>query len=283
MPNQRLITFTTDFGVNDHFVGTMKGVVLQVNPTAQMVDICNGVNPFDILDGALTIAQAYKYYPANTVHMVIVDPGVGSARRPLLVTAGNYLFLAPDNGVLSLVYEREERLSVRHITAEHYFLQPMSQTFHGRDVFAAVAGWLSKGVEVSKFGEEITDFVRFAAPKPKPVNDKLLKGIVLKSDRFGNLITNFPAAEVPQLFQPDPPPFKIVIGKHEITKVKTSYAQGVPGELFVIVGSMGYLEISANRAAATKVIGVDKGTEVGIVWEAGIPAAEAVAAPATTA
>jgi len=282
LPAQRLITFTTDFGVNDHFVGTMKGVIYQINPAAQIVDICNGVNSFDILDGALTIAQAYKYYPADTLHMVIVDPGVGSARRPLLVTTGKHIFLAPDNGVLSLVYEREERLSVRHITAEHYFLQPLSNTFHGRDVFAAVAGWMSKGVEVSKFGDEITDFVRFGAPKPKPVNEKLLKGIVLKADRFGNLITNFTAQDVPQLFEPNPPPFKIVIGKHEITKLKNNYAQGVPGELFGIMGSMGYLEISANRAAATRVIGVDKGTEVGILFEASVPAAqETAAAPAT--
>jgi len=276
-----LITFTTDFGVNDHFVGTMKGVIYQINPAAQIVDICNGVNPFDILDGALTIAQAYKYYPADTLHMVIVDPGVGSARRPLLVTTGKHIFLAPDNGVLSLVYEREERLSVRHITAEHYFLQPLSNTFHGRDVFAAVAGWMSKGVEVTKFGDEITDFVRFGAPKPKPVNEKLLKGIVLKADRFGNLITNFTAHDVPQLFSDNPPPFKIVIGKHEISKIKNNYAQGVPGELFGIMGSMGYLEISANRAAATKVIGVDKGTEVGILFEvpvASVP--ETAAAPA---
>jgi S-adenosyl-L-methionine hydrolase (adenosine-forming) len=283
LANQRLITLTTDFGANDHSVGTMKGVILQINPTAQIIDICNGVNSFDLLDGALTIAQAYKHYPANTVHMVIVDPGVGSARRPLLVTTGNHFFLAPDNGVLSLVYEREERLSVRHITAEHYFLQPVSQTFHGRDVFSAIAGWMSKGVEVSKFGDEITDFVRFGAPKPKPVNDKLLKGIVLKSDRFGNLITNFTAHDLPQLFDPNPPPFKIVIGKHEITKVKTSYAQGVPGELFAIMGSMGYVEISANRAAATKVIGVDKGTEVGVLFETPMFAvAESVAAPAAT-
>ena len=281
MPAQRLITFTTDFGVNDHYVGTMKGVIYQINPAAQIVDICNGVNPFDILDGALTIAQAYKYYPADTLHMVIVDPGVGSARRPLLVTTAKHIFLAPDNGVLSLVYEREERLSVRHITAEHYFLQPLSNTFHGRDVFAAVAGWMSKGVEVAKFGDEITDFVRFGAPKPKPVNDKLLKGIVLKADRFGNLITNFTAHDVPQLFTENPPPFKIVIGKHEITKLKNNYAQGVPGELFGIMGSMGYLEISANRAAATKVIGVDKGTEVGILFEVPVAAApETVAAPA---
>jgi S-adenosylmethionine hydrolase len=272
LPAQRLITFTTDFGVNDHYVGTMKGVIYQINPAAQIVDICNGVNSFDILDGALTIAQAYRYYPADTVHMVIVDPGVGSARRPLLVTTTKHIFLAPDNGVLSLVYEREERLSVRHITAEHYFLQPLSSTFHGRDVFAAVAGWMSKGVEVAKFGDEITDFVRFGAPKPKPVNDKLLKGIVLKADRFGNLITNFTAHDVPQIFGENPPPFKIVIGKHEITKLKNNYAQGVPGELFGIMGSMGYLEISANRAAATKVIGVDKGTEVGILFETAVAA-----------
>jgi S-adenosyl-L-methionine hydrolase (adenosine-forming) len=281
LPTQRLITFTTDFGVNDHFVGTMKGVIYQINPAAQIVDICNGVNSFDILDGALTIAQAYKYYPADTLHMVIVDPGVGSARRPLLVTTAKHIFLAPDNGVLSLVYEREERLSVRHITAEHYFLQPVSNTFHGRDVFAAVAGWMSKGVEVAKFGDEITDFVRFGAPKPKPVNEKLLKGIVLKADRFGNLITNFTAHDVPQLFTENPPPFKIVIGKHEISKIKNNYAQGVPGELFGIMGSMGYLEISANRAAATRVIGVDKGTEVGILFEVPVAAVpETAAVPA---
>src|SRR5205807_9882048 len=147
---------------------------------------------------------------------------------------------------------------------------------------AAVAGWISKGFEVTKFGDEITDFVRFGAPKPKPVNDKLLKGIVLKADRFGNLITNFTAHDVPQLFSENPPPFKIVIGKHEITKLKNNYAQGVPGELFGIMGSMGYLEISANRAAATKVIGVDKGTEVGILFEASVRAAqETAAAPAT--
>ena len=140
MPN-RLVTLTTDFGLNDHFVGTMKGVIFNINPQAQIVDICNAVNSFDVLDGALTIAQAASYFPSDTLHVVIVDPGVGSQRRPILVTNETHTFLAPDNGVLSLVYERSERLSVRHVTAEHYFLQPISQTFHGRDVFAACAGW----------------------------------------------------------------------------------------------------------------------------------------------
>lgn len=270
-----MITFTTDFGTSDHFVGTMKGVINTINPDVKIVDICNSVQPYDILDGALTITQAYRYFPANTVHLVIVDPGVGTSRRPLLVTAEKHMFLAPDNGVLSLVYEHEERLSVRHITAEHYFLQPVSQTFHGRDVFAAIAGWLSKGVEASKFGEEITDFVRFAAPKPKPINEKLIKGIVLKVDHYGNLITNLSPKDVPQLFTPDPPPFKILVGKHEITKMKAAYAQGTPGEVFGILGSMGFLEIATNRGAANRAVAADKGSEVGILFEG----AQAAATP----
>src|SRR5262245_18513846 len=169
----------------------MKGVIANINPAVQMVDICNSVNSYDLLDGALTIAQAYHYFPANTIHLIVVDPEVGTARRPTVINTGKYLFVAPDNGVMSLIYEREERCIARHITAEHYFLQPVSNSFHGRDLFAAVAGYLSKGVEPHKFGDEVSDFVRFAAPKPKPASDKLIKGVVLKVDKFGNLITNF--------------------------------------------------------------------------------------------
>jgi len=264
LPN-RLVTLTTDFGLNDHFVGAMKGVILSINPQAQIVDICNAVNSFDVLDGALSIAQAASYFPSDTLHVVIVDPGVGSQRRPILVTNEKHVFLAPDNGVLSLVYERSERLSVRHVTAEHYFLQPVSQTFHGRDVFAACAGWLSKGVETSKFGDEITDYIRFAAPKPKPIDEKSFKGVVLKTDKFGNLITNITPKDIPQLFEEAPPAFKLVIGKAEVTKIKNAYAQAIPGELFGILGSMGYLEISANRAAASRVAGADRGSDVTVV------------------
>ena len=265
---QRIVTLTSDFGITDHFVGSMKGVISNINPAAQIVDICNSVHSYDLLDGALTIAQAYHYFPANTIHLVVVDPGVGTARRPILVNTGKYLFVAPDNGTMSLIYEREERCVVRHITAEHYFIQPVSNTFHGRDVFAAVAGYLSKGVEPHKFGDEITDFVRFAAPKPKPVSDKLLKGVVIKVDKFGNLITNFSPQDVPQLLKENPGPFKILVGKTEITKVKTAYAQGAPGEVFAILGSMGYLEIATNRGSAARSIGAEKGNEVGVVFGA---------------
>jgi S-adenosylmethionine hydrolase len=177
--------------------------------------------------------------------------------------------------VLSLIYAREERVNVRHITADHYFLQPLSNTFHARDIFAPVAAYLAKGVDPEKFGEPITDFVRFNAPKPKALDAHTLRGVVLKVDRFGNLITNFTPEDVPALFQPQPPAFKIVVGKREVTGMKTNYADGAPGEVFAILGSMGYLEIAANRAAAVQLVGSGKGTEVNIVLEGAAAAGNA--------
>ena len=144
--SRTIITLTTDFGLNDHFVGAMRGVLLGIVPDAQIVDISHAVQAFDILDGALAISHAYSNFPDGTIHMVVVDPGVGMARRPIILVGERHLFVAPDNGVLSLIYEREQRISVRHVTAEHYFLQPRSNTFHGRDIFAPVAGYLAKGV-----------------------------------------------------------------------------------------------------------------------------------------
>ena len=265
MARKPIITLTTDFGLNDHFVGTMKGVILAIEPEAEIIDICHSVQAFDVLDGALTISQSYSYFPSGTVHMVIVDPGVGTARRPIIVTSERHHFVAPDNGVLSLIYQREERLSVRHVTGEHYFLQPVSNTFHARDVFSPVAAYLAKGVDPLKFGEEVTDFVRFSAPKPKAVNESTLRGVVLKVDRFGNLITNITPQDAPMLFTENPAAFKIVVGKREITQIKEAYALGAPGEVFAILGSMGYLEIAANRGAAAQIVGVAKGTDVNIV------------------
>ena len=268
MARPAIITLTTDFGLNDHFVGAMKGVMLETAPDAQIVDISHAVQPFDILDGALTISQAYSYFPSGTVHVVIVDPGVGTARRPIILTGDRHLFVAPDNGVLSLIYAREERLSVRHVTAEHYFLQPRSNTFHGRDIFSPVASYLAKGVDPDRFGEEITDYVRFAAPRPKPVDERTLRGVVLKVDRFGNLITNITPPDIPKLFEPTAPAFKIVVGsKGPITRICGNYAEGGPGEPFGILGSMGFLEIATNRGSAFQILGAGKGSEVNVVME----------------
>ncbi len=229
MPANRLITFTTDFGVTEHYVGAMKGVIYSIHPTAQIVDITNSVQSFDILDGALAISQAYSYFPKDTIHVVVVDPGVGGPRRPIIAAAGQYQFVAPDNGVLSLVYEREERIGVRHITSEHYFHQPVSNTFHGRDIFAPVAAYLSKGVDATKFGEEISDFTRFAAPRAKSLSPNSWKGVVLKTDKFGNLITNITPRDVPQLFDGPAATFKITVGKAEVTKLQSRYAAGTQG------------------------------------------------------
>jgi len=260
-----IITLTTDFGTNDHFIGTMKGVILSIEPYAQIIDICHAVQAFDVLDGALTISQAYSYFPTGTIHMVVVDPGVGTARRPLIVSSDRHHFVAPDNGVLSLIYQREQRLSARHVTGEHYFLQPVSNTFHARDVFSPVAAYLAKGVDPEKFGEPVTDFVRFSAPKPKAVNENTLRGVVLKVDRFGNLITNITPQDAPMLFGENPGAFKIVVGQREIREIKEAYALGAPGEVFGIMGSMGYLEVAANRGSAAQLLGVGKGTDVNIV------------------
>jgi S-adenosylmethionine hydrolase len=243
----------------------MKGVMLQTAPDAQIVDISHAVQPFDILDGALTISQAYSYFPSGTVHVVIVDPGVGSARRPIILTGDRHLFVAPDNGVLSLIYDREERISVRHVTAEHYFLQPRSNTFHGRDIFAPVAAALAKGVEADRFGDEVTDYVRFAAPRPKPVDERTLRGIVLKVDRFGNLITNITPADMPGLFATSPAAFKITAGKGQASRICSNYAEGGPAEVFGILGSMGFLEIATNRGSAYQLLGAGKGSEVSVV------------------
>lgn len=262
MAQRPIITLTTDFGTNDHFVGAMKGVILEIVPDAQIVDICHSVQAFDVLDGALTISQAYSYFPTRTVHMVIVDPGVGTARRPIIASCDKYHFVAPDNGVLSLVYAKEERIHVRHVTSEHYFLQPVSNTFHARDIFSPVAAYLAKEVDSLKFGDEVQEYVRFSAPKPKAVDQNRMRGVVLKVDRFGNLITNFTAQDVPALFAAGAHGFKITIGGREITEIHNAYAEGSPGEVFGILGSMGFLEIAANRGAAAQITGAAKGTDV---------------------
>jgi S-adenosyl-L-methionine hydrolase (adenosine-forming) len=265
LAHRPIITLTTDFGSNDHFVGAMKGVILEIVPEAQIIDICHSVQAFDVLDGALTISQAYSYFPTRTVHVVVVDPGVGTARRPIVASSDKYHFVAPDNGVLSLVYAREARMHVRHITSQHYFLQPVSNTFHARDIFSPVAAFLAKEVDSLKFGDEVEDYVRFSAPKPKAVDENRLRGVVLKVDRFGNLVTNITPQDAPMLFAAAGKAFKIVVGSREITEIHNAYAEGAPGEVVGILGSMGFLEIAANRGAAAQLTGAGKGSDVTII------------------
>ncbi|PYU32325.1 MAG: hypothetical protein DMG28_12135 [Acidobacteria bacterium] len=256
----RIITLVTDYGTSDHLVGTLKGVILNINPEAKIVDINHHVAPYDVLDGALTIGAAYRYFPPRTIHVVVVDPGVGTQRRPLLVAGETQYFIAPDNGVLSMVYEKEASVSVRHITADHYFLNPISSTFHGRDIFAPAAGWLSKGSQTASFGEEVTDYVRFALPKPK-ASGNALKGVVLRVDNFGNLMTNLTMEDLPPAMTAEGK-IKLHIDGKEIHQLAQTYAQGAPGEPFAIPGSSGFLEISVHRGNAARALGVHRGAEV---------------------
>src|SRR5271167_777260 len=247
MPESRIVTFTTDFGLSDPFVGIMHGVVLNIHPETTIVDFSHAVHSYDLLDGAFTIAQAYRFFPPRTVHVVVVDPGVGGRRRPIVVETEDYVFVAPDNGVLSLVEAREPKFSVRHVTAERYFLQPVSQTFHGRDIFAPVAGWLSKGVAPAEFGPQISDYVRLPLPAVERIGENNLRGVVLKVDKFGNLITNLSEQDAPALFAPVPPTASVLICE-TIARVRRSYDEGDDGEVFAIAGSSGYLEIAARQA-----------------------------------
>jgi S-adenosyl-L-methionine hydrolase (adenosine-forming) len=254
-----IITLTTDFGTSDHLVGTMKGVILNINPAVRIVDLNHHVTPFDLLDGALSIANAYRYFPARTIHVVIVDPGVGTNRRPLLVSGEKQYFIAPDNGVLSMIFERESCL-VRHITSEHYFLNPVSPTFHGRDIFAPTAAWLSKAFQVEAFGEEITDPMRFTVPRAKPAG-QAVKGIVLRVDAFGNLMTNLTTEDVPAAAV-ESGTIKLSVAGKEIRKIAQTFALGTPGEPIAIFGSAGYLEIAVNRGSAARTLGATRGAEV---------------------
>jgi S-adenosyl-L-methionine hydrolase (adenosine-forming) len=255
-----IITLTTDYGTNDHLVGVMKGIILSINPEVNIIDISHGVLAHDVLDGALTIGQAYRYFPAKTIHVVVVDPGVGTSRRPILVAGDQHYFVGPDNGVLSSVYDQSEALYVWDIISEHYFRQPVSKTFHGRDIFAPVAAWLSKSWQTSAFGEAITDFARFAIPKPKAAGNTI-KGIVLRVDQFGNLITNVRVDDVPALAAGDGK-FQIKAGNAVVKKVVPTFAEGANGEAVGVIGSSGYLEICVNRTSAARTLGIGRGAEV---------------------
>lgn len=257
-----IVTLTTDFGSADYYVGAMKGVVLGICPETEIIDLCHECKPYDILDAAFTIAQAYSYYPLRTIHIVVVDPGVGSQRRPIIVSGDKHFFIGPDNGVFSLIYPQQEKLSVWHITGTHYYQQPVSNTFHARDVFAAVAGWMAKGVEARQFGELIEDYVKLPIPKAQAQGDKSWKGMVLKTDRFGNVITNIAADDCPALFAEPTPPFKLTAGGKEVAKLAQNYAEGGQGEVFALLGSSGYLELATNRGGAAKLLGVARGGEV---------------------
>ncbi len=254
----RLITFTTDFGLSDHFVGVMKGVVAGIAPATRVIDISHDVAPYNVTEAAFVIAEAWPYFPKRTIHVVVVDPGVGSARRPILAEAGGHFFVAPDNGVLSMVFDAAPH-KVRVISNPKVMRHDISRTFHGRDVFAPAAAHLAKGQKTASFGKLIHDYVRTWGAQPAPKGKDSWRGTILKVDRFGNLITNFAVGEFGSI---KTRPFEIRAGTHRIHRLALTYTDTAVGDLFVIVGSAGYLEIAANQKSAASLLGSSAGMPV---------------------
>lgn len=244
-----IITLLTDFGLEDNFVGVMKGVILGINPVARIVDITHNVRPQDIMSAAFLLKGSYKYFPKGTIHLVVVDPGVGSKRKAIIVKTEDYIFVGPDNGVLSLALDECKIKKIIHITNVNYFLKPVSDTFHGRDVFAPVTGYLAKGIQLEKFGREVREYKKLDIPKVKAG-----KGQIIYIDRFGNLVTNIP---------------KGVSGKIQfkgisIDKISSSYAEVEIGRPLAIFGSFGNLEISIRNGSAKDYFRAKIGDEVRI-------------------
>ena len=240
-----IITLTTDFGTDDAYVGSMKGVILGIAPEARVIDISHGVSSHDILEGAFVLASAAKFFPPGTVHVAVVDPGVGSQRRPIAGSDGCCLFVGPDNGLLSFCLD--ENAELHHITNDDYFLDPVSTTFHGRDIFAPVAARLAMGAPLESVGPRIPDFLSLAPARDRPR--------VLHVDQFGNIVTSLRPEDL------SPASF-VRIGGREIRKTQPSFSAAASGELFMIVGSSGYVEVSMNQASAADLLNVGAGAEL---------------------
>ncbi|HWS98905.1 MAG TPA: SAM-dependent chlorinase/fluorinase [Pyrinomonadaceae bacterium] len=254
-----LITLLTDFGTADYFVGAMKGVILSINAEAVVVDITHEVAPQDVLEGAFTLGAACVSFPPGTIHVAVVDPGVGSARRGILVAGGGQYFVGPDNGLFSFVYERDPSARVFHLTNEKYFGPRVSATFHGRDVFAPAAAALSNGVAPEEFGEEIEDFVRLPGLRPRRAGDGTIEAAVIHVDRFGNCVTNLTPAELDE--ETLAAGARLAINGRVITSFRRFFSEetDAPGELFATWGSAGYLEIAAYRASAAGLLDAERG------------------------
>jgi len=252
-----VITLLTDFGTVDYFVGAVKGAILSVNPQAVIADITHEVPPQDLEAAAFTLLASYATFPPGTIHVAVVDPGVGSKRRPLIVSAGKQFFVGPDNGIFTYIYDRESSHQTFHVTAEKYFRHPASTTFHGRDIFAPVAASLSKGVKPKAFGPSITDEVRLETSlTPVGQKDGRVEGRIIHIDRFGNCITNITR----DLLNDEHA--TLLVREKPIDNFRSFYGENSGSELFAIWGSAGFLEIAVNGGSAALTLGVKRGEAV---------------------
>ena len=247
-----LIALLTDFGLKDGFVGTVKGVIKSINPSVDIIDISHDINSFDILEGALILRASYKYFPKNTIFTVVVDPGVGSSRNAVIVKTNNYIFVAPDNGVLSLMIREENIEKIVKIENKKFLLPRDNNTFHGRDIFAPVSAYISRGIPIEEFGTPLTSLKKVDFPEPKYKND-IIEGQIIKFDKFGNAITNI---ENISGFKEG------FVSDKKIEGIINSFLEGEKGKLYLIKGSFGYYELSTPLASAKDTFNLKKGDKV---------------------
>jgi len=253
-----VIALLTDFGTIDHFVGAMKGAMLTIDPDAAIIDITHEIEPQDVRDAAFTLMACYKDFPAGTIFVAVVDPGVGSNRRAIAASSGGYYFVGPDNGIFSFILSDEDK--VVELKNPSYFAERVYSTFHGRDIFAPIAAQLSKGVWLEEFGPAIYDPIRFSFSKPIRNADGSLTAEIVHIDRFGDLITNLSENDLPELFH-------IQIGEKVISKHCRFYGESEVGELITLVGSGGYLEIAANKDSAERLLNAKIGQDLRLTRE----------------
>ena len=254
----RVITLLTDYGTSDYFVAALKGVILAINSHAQIVDLTHGIAPHHIEEGAFTLLAGYVSFPPGTIHVAVVDPGVGSTRRPIVVLSGEHLFVGPDNGLFTYILEKDSDARVFHLTNEKYFRHPVSNTFHGRDIFAPVAAALSLGVGCEELGHEIADPCRLQPLKPTQLKNGRVKGRIIHIDRFGNCITNFLPLDLPSNEG-----FCVIVKGKTIRSMRQFFADAHNREkIFCVWGSAGFLEIAAENSSAAKILKVKHGDKV---------------------
>ena len=257
-----LITLTTDFGLRDSFVGTMKGVIAGIAPRAHIVDLTHNIPVHDVLAGALVLRHSTRYFPRRTIHVVVVDPGVGSARRPILIRGAENYFIGPDNGVLSLATEALEPMEIVELANPAYRLQPSSMTFHGRDIFAPAAAHLAVGVAPHAFGPRLENFCKLELPKAVRQGN-VLKAEIIYIDAFGNVFTNIEGGNLPA---PPAPGLRIVMGAVQIDGLSANYASAAVGQYVALINSWGLLEIAVNQGDARRGSGAKVGDTVGVFF-----------------
>ena len=253
--SKKIIALLTDFGTKDYFVGAMKGVILSINSQVNIVDITHEIEPQNIASAEFTLRACYANFPKQTIFIAVVDPGVGSNRKAIVVETGDYYFIAPDNGLLSFVFSTGENCKVYELTNEKFFAENVSATFHGRDIFAPVAAHLSNGVQPDEFGRQITDYIRFDESKPRIESDGKITGEIIHIDRFGNLITNLTKEYLPDEFVAE-------VNNVKIKKIRNFFAEAEKSELFVIFGSAGFLEIVAFQDSAAGKLKAEIGDKI---------------------